>query len=72
MYLVTTPTQIDTSFDVYYHKINPKDKTWKSVLEAIERELESQYFANDEKLNGISFNIRITNKLPDDVYMEED
>jgi len=70
LYLRTELSKINSSFDVYYQPVNEGDNTWKSISEAIERELEAQYLANDESILGISFSIEITDHLPDDIDMD--
>lgn len=72
MYLKTEMSKIDSSYDTYYQKLDPNDKTWTDTLEAIERELEAHFLDNDtESVIGIKFTIEIVAELPDDVEYED-
>jgi len=71
MWLKTEMSKINSSFDIYYQKINIKDKTWKSILELIENELEGQFLENQETLIGINFSVEIVKNLPEDIEIED-
>lgn len=71
-YLKTEISKIDSSYDTYYQPIDASDKTWKSTLEAIERELEAHFLENNtDSIVGIKFTLEIVDELPEDCEMDQ-
>ena len=71
LYLVTEMSKIDSQYDTFYQKIDSEIKTWENVSSLIENELEDQFVSNDGKLEGISFSIKITSELPENIEFDE-
>ena len=70
MYLKIENSKMNSSCDVFYHKINKKDKTWKSILSAFEDELEA-HFVENGRVMGINFTVEIVNRPPEDTEFDD-
>jgi len=66
IYVKVEPTAYDTNYDAFYHKVEGSEK-WDDILSIIRCELDSHYANNNLSLEGIKFEITISEDLPHDV-----